>query len=460
MKDIVDRNCDAQEEEINTQIPMPIYFGLMGTMLGIITGIISLIASGGLTKLFTGAAAADSVEGLLGGVGVAMITSIIGIFLNVIASSRFKDARARTEKNKNTFLSWMQAELLPQLSGDVSGALVKMSSNLSVFNETFAENTRAFGSTLQEVKDINDSQAELYRLINTIRIHDIASANIEVYEKLKNCADEIGVLGNYLEGIRAYITDMQNTIHTIQQYFQSEREQINRRSDVFNRQMEAMSTSGASAMEACFEALNRKLEEISTSSTIALQTCFDAFNRQWETMSTSGTSILQACFDTFNRKLEEISNVMVNKLPETFDKANLTVSGKLEQFEEDFSKSLQRLQENLDRQALNMPEKLTEAFEKSLQHLQQALTIPDELLQALRSLIPITQSMAGFEKAIAEQNRKIDRLTDAIIELANVKTGGNMKMLIPRWLKITFGATGGIVIVFCLFSMIIKLLTI
>ena len=36
MKDVVERYCDAEEEEINIQQPIPLYLGLMGTMIGII----------------------------------------------------------------------------------------------------------------------------------------------------------------------------------------------------------------------------------------------------------------------------------------------------------------------------------------------------------------------------------------------------------------------------------------
>jgi hypothetical protein len=36
IKDIVDRNCDAKEEEIQAQIPVPLYLGLVGTMAGIL----------------------------------------------------------------------------------------------------------------------------------------------------------------------------------------------------------------------------------------------------------------------------------------------------------------------------------------------------------------------------------------------------------------------------------------
>ena len=44
MKDVVERYCDADEEEITTQQPIPLYLGLMGTMVGII--IIGVIYNG------------------------------------------------------------------------------------------------------------------------------------------------------------------------------------------------------------------------------------------------------------------------------------------------------------------------------------------------------------------------------------------------------------------------------
>ena len=39
IKDIVERNCDAVESEIESVTPMPLYIGLVGTMLGIIVGL-------------------------------------------------------------------------------------------------------------------------------------------------------------------------------------------------------------------------------------------------------------------------------------------------------------------------------------------------------------------------------------------------------------------------------------
>ena len=50
MKDVVERYCDAEEEEINIQQPIPLYLGLMGTMVGIIVGIGFIAVSGGLSS--------------------------------------------------------------------------------------------------------------------------------------------------------------------------------------------------------------------------------------------------------------------------------------------------------------------------------------------------------------------------------------------------------------------------
>lgn len=101
MKDIVDRNCDAKEEEINTQIPVPLYLGLMGTMIGILVGIGYLVVSGELSALFDvedGHSGIEGVKALLGGVALAMISSILGIFLTTSGSMKAKDAKAEGKK--------------------------------------------------------------------------------------------------------------------------------------------------------------------------------------------------------------------------------------------------------------------------------------------------------------------------------------------------------------------------
>ena len=76
MKDVVERYCDAEEEEISVQQPIPLYLGLMGTMIGIIVGIGFIAMSGGLSS----DSLMDNITSLMTCVAIAMAASLVGIF--------------------------------------------------------------------------------------------------------------------------------------------------------------------------------------------------------------------------------------------------------------------------------------------------------------------------------------------------------------------------------------------
>ena len=206
MKDIIERNSDAVEEEIDSQISLPINIGLMGTMAGIIFGVISLVSSGVLNQLVQGSASdIDGIITLLEGVGIAMVTSIIGIVISTYLTISFKLAKKEVEEEKNTFLTWIQSKLLPKLSSDFASVINEMTLRLGVFNESFSSNVSEINTILGEVRDTTQGQAELLKTIEQLKINRIATANIAVYEKLKDCTDEIGALGEMLSASKDYV---------------------------------------------------------------------------------------------------------------------------------------------------------------------------------------------------------------------------------------------------------------
>lgn len=322
MKDIVERNCDAKENEIDTQIPTPLYTGLMGTILGIIVGVAFLVFSGGLSALLdsdydlinstTNAkeivgrksaqevkdgyiiiikegekidkefkakkiidyakknnteirlksdnSGSNGVRALLGGIAIAMFASLFGIGLTTWSSFIFKEAKRKEEEGKDEFLSWIQSELLPQLSSDVSGAIVKMGQNLRDFNTTFSKNTKELSDTLDKVNESYKGQAAVLQSIKELRINEIATANITIYDKLKDSTKELGdvtqhiseyseqlsKLGKYLKNSEKYLTQVKElnekldegeermkTIERLGEFFEAELQQIqNRKSEM------------------------------------------------------------------------------------------------------------------------------------------------------------------------------------------------------------------------------------
>lgn len=208
MKDVVSRNREVSESEIETLIPFTQYIGLVGTMIGIFIGVSLLVITGGIGKLMSGSSTALSDSGvtdLLGGVALAVITSAVGLLLTMAASHLFKEAKRDVELRENNFLSWIQSELLPNLSTDFTSTLVKMTDNLKDFNTTFSTNTKQLDKTLSKVNESYKDQAKLLEELERIDIKKIATANIKVYESLKNCTEEIGMLAVSLKDARLYV---------------------------------------------------------------------------------------------------------------------------------------------------------------------------------------------------------------------------------------------------------------
>lgn len=129
LKDAVDRHCDSVENDIATQTPIPLYWGLAGTMAGVIIGLTDLLKSDAILTLMGSSGgvinvasqnAATGINALLSGVAWAMLASIIGILLTTANSLLFKRCKLKEESGKNSFLAWMQSELLPELPSDTS----------------------------------------------------------------------------------------------------------------------------------------------------------------------------------------------------------------------------------------------------------------------------------------------------------------------------------------------------
>lgn len=245
MKDIVDRNCDAADDEISTQIPVPLYLGLTGTMIGILVGVGYLWLSGDLDALLNASASssgATGVKALLGGVALAMISSINGILLTTLGSIRAKNAKSETEHRKHIFLSWMQANLLPTLNNDTAQTLERMSKNLVAFNATFSENTSKLDSTLSQVNRATVLQKQLLDSVSKIADKDVTTQNVKIYNSLKNCSEEIVKLSEYLNNTTEYLNNVRalnekldknelrfQTLEKMLEYFEKETEQIEQR---------------------------------------------------------------------------------------------------------------------------------------------------------------------------------------------------------------------------------------
>ena len=347
LKDITDRNCDAVEAQIEATASIPIYIGLCGTLIGIVLGVAVLGFRGGIDALFDTTPVVmvesiseanselrtegskiktkdgnvyefsrgqwslyknpgeEGIKNLLQGVGIAMLTTLFGVLFTIVGAWSSKRSSRVNEEKKNGFLSWLQAELLPQMSNDLGQVIFQMQRNLTKFNNTFASNTSQLDSVLKGINTTYEDQTRLLKAVEKLKIDEIATANIRVLQELKECTDEIEELGQLVSNTTEYITKVDNLnsllsshldrtrlIENMGQFFREEVTQIEQRKHAIAKSTadidanmqrafgqlrehtdreyqqlgEALANKHADflrAIEAQQEALNRKLEETS-----------------------------------------------------------------------------------------------------------------------------------------------------------------------------------------------------
>lgn len=199
VKDIVDRNIDKTDDQITNSIPTPLYLGLMGTMLGIIGGLIFMPS---LTNQANGVIQnidpITGIDSLLDGVKIAMVASVVGLLLTIISNLVFLSVRKSVENQKNDFFTFIQTELLPILSKNTASSIHTLQTNLLKFNSDFTVNMLQFNGIITSVKNTFDSQLEVVEELKRIDVANIAKYNIDVMQQLQSSFRNLKNLSEYL----------------------------------------------------------------------------------------------------------------------------------------------------------------------------------------------------------------------------------------------------------------------
>ena len=240
LKDSVDRHCDMIEDEINSQMPLPLYFGLAGTMTGAIIGLFALVFGGSILELMSGTSginatgAASNINDLLWGVAIAMVASAIGIIMTSLNTIYFKDKKLQEETEKNRVLAWMQSRVLSAVPSGVSQQMKALVGQLATFNRNFRSNTEAINTTLSRAKEVYQSQADVIEEYKAIDLEGIANGVSSIMRRLRSSTESLDNFTQYLNTVHEYYDEMQvfvekldreteriGILQDIQKFFQS-----------------------------------------------------------------------------------------------------------------------------------------------------------------------------------------------------------------------------------------------
>lgn len=384
IKDVVERNCDSLEEEIATLTPIPLYLGLIGTMIGILVGVGFLIISGGLAVLIStndSGNLGSGVEGLLGGVALAMLSSIFGILLTTTGSYFTKESKSELNRNKNTFLSWIQVKLLPTLSGNATSAIYTLQQNLNSFNNTFAVNIKDMGAVFSVVNQSHQDQLKLMQLVEKMNVTRIAKANIQVLQELQKNTVEFEKFNNYLHSVTDYLDRVQTLSSEVNEH-------LNR-------------TKAIEEMGIFFK------DEI----------------KQIEDRKGAISKSVGAVDITLQNAIEKLQNSADSLLNE-FLRASVIQHEK-------FTNTIENQHATLSATVIEQQRKFQDTIDAQRGLLQQKMEETSALLDELKNLSAVKKTLSGIEKATEAQNKKLSDLIDTIEKLAHKKITPAMETGVP-----------------------------
>ena len=345
LKDSVDRHCDMIEDEINSQMPLPLYFGLAGTMTGAIIGLFALVFGGSIYKLMSGESistatgAANNINDLLWGVAIAMVASAIGIILTSWNTIYFKDKKLQEETEKNKFLAWMQSRVLSAVPSGVSQQMKALVNQLATFNKNFRTNTDAINTTLKRAKEVYQSQANVIEEYKAIDLEGIATGVSSIMRRLRSSTESLDNFTQYLDAVHDYYEEMQvfvekldreteriGILQDIQRFFQSHKaviaEETSEAHKNIKESIKAVQESTEQQVNETYIALTEQSQK--------LRNAVDENNRQF-------TLLCQDMRTKFQEQMKEMPAVAQNlkKLEE--------IPGKLEAAVAQITKSQERL---------------------------------------------------------------------------------------------------------------------
>ena len=200
IKDIVDREIEVKDEEITQSLSSPLYLGLVGTLIGIIFGLLSLYIEMNLGTKSTFAEA--DLGGLLQAVSLAVFASVSGLIITIVLSTyNYKKAIQQVLSGKNRQLSYLQTHLLPKLHSIEETGLSGLQLGLEKFTKNATKLSKEIVEAMNQTTDNLEKQINLVSKVEQIDVSKLSKYNIELFDKLDQNVEKFHAFSEYIDSL-------------------------------------------------------------------------------------------------------------------------------------------------------------------------------------------------------------------------------------------------------------------
>lgn len=417
MKDIIERNTDAIEEDINLSVGIPLYLGLMGTMLGIVIALFNMPDLGMSVPVGSeeteniaeaGKKLDEGIAMLIGGVKIAMIASFMGLMLTIINSGWvFKGSRSFSEARKNEFYTFIQIELLPIINQGLASTLDSLQRNLLQFNGEFSRNLKGLTGVFDSNRSAIREQKELLDALDKAKVSEMTKYNVAVLKQLDLSVGKFEKFNAFLSNTTEFVENSQLIV--------SKSNELLARTDNFKTIAENLDSKLSQSQQLLTFLSDHftKLEEhkVLTSNAVAnvSGSISDTFKKLEEHIQKSGEVIKQFTLDeteALKLTLTEGKTEQLRNLKENQDLTTNTVV--------DVGHSLSDIFKELKEHIQNSSESVKQFTIDETEALKTALSESKTNLVNLEHLATLKTDVSQFKESSASQG---DRLKQTIDDL-------------------------------------------
>lgn len=213
LRDISDNQKGALEDDIQNSLNVPLYLGLAGTFVGIITGLIGV----DFNQIFGTTSNLDGLQHLLYGVVAAMFASLLGLGFTVYNSAiSYKNAVSKSNEGTEEYINFLRRELMPLLSNSMASSLNSLKGVLGHFVDKFGRNLDAYADSTELLNDNLEKQHLVLSEINKLSLTQTANKIAETFIQLKEFADSLNVFRTYQKQLNSTIANVSGMVNQIQ----------------------------------------------------------------------------------------------------------------------------------------------------------------------------------------------------------------------------------------------------
>lgn len=206
LQNMVDREVQTERKKFNNLLNLPLYLGLIGTMVGIIYGLREINLDGSGLE--------GGIENLMEGVSLAMLASVMGLVLTVLNNLFISPwANGHLDKEYNGFFTKLEINILPSMSVNVQDSVKSLINNLLAFNQEFNESlsklelsTSNIMNSVTPLETTVRDTAEMLKLLeglNSNQLTDLGKNNIRILNELNRNVQHFKRFSDYLDQINS-----------------------------------------------------------------------------------------------------------------------------------------------------------------------------------------------------------------------------------------------------------------